>query len=82
MDFALNEDQLELRQAARAWLADRFPLDREWDSTDDRWAELAELGWLDVSEANLFHGARHAFAPSSHEYHACPASVAKNGLRV
>jgi len=21
MDFALNEDQLELRQAARAWLA-------------------------------------------------------------
>jgi alkylation response protein AidB-like acyl-CoA dehydrogenase len=53
MDFALNEDQLELRQAARAWLADRFPLDREWDSTDDRWAELAELGWLDVSEAEL-----------------------------
>jgi len=53
MDFALNEDQLELRQAARAWLADRFPLDRDWDSQDDRWAELAELGWLDVSEAEL-----------------------------
>ncbi|HEY2209208.1 MAG TPA: acyl-CoA dehydrogenase family protein [Gaiellaceae bacterium] len=53
MDFALNEDQLELRQAARAWLADRFPLDRNWESTDNRWAELEELGWLDVAEAGL-----------------------------
>jgi alkylation response protein AidB-like acyl-CoA dehydrogenase len=53
MDFALNEDQLELRQAARAWLADRFPLDRDWDSADERWPELAELGWLDVAEAEL-----------------------------
>jgi len=53
MDFALNEDQLELKEAARAWLADRFPLDRDWDSTDDRWAELSELGWLDVAEAGL-----------------------------
>ena len=53
MDFALNEDQLELKQAARAWLADRFPLDRDWDSADDRWSELVELGWLDVAEAGL-----------------------------
>jgi alkylation response protein AidB-like acyl-CoA dehydrogenase len=53
MDFALNDDQLELKQQARAWLADRFPLDRDWDSTEDRWAELAELGWLDVAEAGL-----------------------------
>jgi alkylation response protein AidB-like acyl-CoA dehydrogenase len=53
MDFALNEDQLELKEAAHAWLADRFPLDRDWDATDDRWAELAELGWLDVAEAGL-----------------------------
>jgi alkylation response protein AidB-like acyl-CoA dehydrogenase len=53
MDFALNEDQLELKQAARAWLADRFPLDRDWERTDDRWAELTELGWLDVAEAGL-----------------------------
>jgi len=53
MDFALSEDQIELKQAARAWLADRFPLDRDWDSTDDRWNELAELGWLDVAEAEL-----------------------------
>jgi alkylation response protein AidB-like acyl-CoA dehydrogenase len=53
MDFALSDDQLELKQAAREWLADRFPLDRDWDSTDDRWSELEELGWLDVAEAGL-----------------------------
>jgi alkylation response protein AidB-like acyl-CoA dehydrogenase len=53
MDFALSEDQLELKQAARAWLADRFPLDRDWEKQDDRWAELGELGWLDVAGAGL-----------------------------
>ncbi|HET8556319.1 MAG TPA: acyl-CoA dehydrogenase family protein [Gaiellaceae bacterium] len=53
MDFALSGDQLELKQAAHDWLADRFPLDRDWESTEDRWAELAELGWLDVAEAGL-----------------------------
>ena len=52
MDFALGEDQLELKQAARAWLADRFPLDRDWDAQDDRWAELEELGWLEVAEVD------------------------------
>jgi alkylation response protein AidB-like acyl-CoA dehydrogenase len=54
MDFAFNEDQLELMRQARAWLAERYPLDRDWDGPqDDRWRELAELGWLDVSEAGL-----------------------------
>ena len=53
MDFAFSEDQLELKQAAHAWLADRFPLDRDWDAQDDRWSELEELGWLDVAEAGL-----------------------------
>ena len=53
MDFTLSEDQLELKQAAHAWLADRFPLDRDWEAQDDRWGELAELGWLDVAEAGL-----------------------------
>jgi alkylation response protein AidB-like acyl-CoA dehydrogenase len=53
MDFALSEDQLELRQAAHSWLADRFPLDRDWEAADDRWSELEELGWLDVAEAGL-----------------------------
>jgi alkylation response protein AidB-like acyl-CoA dehydrogenase len=53
MDFALTGDQLELKKAAREWLADRFPLDRDWDEPEDRWAELEELGWLDVVEAGL-----------------------------
>jgi alkylation response protein AidB-like acyl-CoA dehydrogenase len=53
VDFALSEEQLELKQAARDWLADRFPLDRDWESAEDRWEELAELGWLDVAEAGL-----------------------------
>jgi alkylation response protein AidB-like acyl-CoA dehydrogenase len=53
VDFALSEEQLELKAAAREWLADRFPLDRDWDSSEDRWSELAELGWLDVAEAEL-----------------------------
>ena len=53
MDFALNDDQLELKQAARSWLADRFPLDRDWEAQDDRWSELEKLGWLDVAEAGL-----------------------------
>jgi alkylation response protein AidB-like acyl-CoA dehydrogenase len=53
MDFALSEDQLELKQAAHAWLADRFPLDRDWENQDGRWDEIKEMGWLDVAEAGL-----------------------------
>ena len=54
MDFTLTDDQQELKRQARAWLAERYPLDRDWDGVqDDRWAELAELGWLDVAEASL-----------------------------
>jgi alkylation response protein AidB-like acyl-CoA dehydrogenase len=54
MDFALNEIQQELKDQARSWLAKSYPLDREWDAPqDDRWSELAELGWLDVAEADL-----------------------------
>jgi alkylation response protein AidB-like acyl-CoA dehydrogenase len=53
MDFALSDDQIDLKQAARTWLADRFPLDRDWDSPENRWSEIAELGWLDVEEAGL-----------------------------
>ena len=50
MDFTLTEEQLELKSAARKWLAERYPLDRDFDAPqDDRWAELAELGWLGVS---------------------------------
>src|SRR5947208_14460563 len=54
MDFALNEIQQELKSQARSWLAERYPLDRDWDGPQDaRWPELAELGWLDVAEAGL-----------------------------
>ena len=53
MDFTLTDEQQELKGAARAWLADRFPLDRDWEAQDDRWSELEELGWLDVAEAWL-----------------------------
>ena len=50
MDFALTDEQQELKSAARAWLSERYPLDRDFDAPqDDRWAELAELGWLGVS---------------------------------
>ena len=54
MDFALNDVQQELKTQARAWLAERYPLDRDWEGEqDDRWSELEELGWLDVAEADL-----------------------------
>ena len=53
MDFTLNETQVELKGAARAWLADKFPLDRDFEQQHDRWAELVELGWTDVAEAGL-----------------------------
>ncbi len=50
MDFAFTEEQLELKRQARAWLSERYPLDRDWDGAqNDRWAELAELSWLGVS---------------------------------
>jgi alkylation response protein AidB-like acyl-CoA dehydrogenase len=52
VDFALTEDQQELKRAARTWLSERYPLDRDFEAPqDDRWAELAELGWLGVSIA-------------------------------
>ena len=53
MDFALTEEQQELKSAARAWLAEKFPLDRDFEAQDDRWSELVELGWTDVAEAGL-----------------------------
>jgi alkylation response protein AidB-like acyl-CoA dehydrogenase len=52
MDFTFTDEQLELKRQARAWLSERYPLDRDWDGVqDDRWSELAELGWLGVSVA-------------------------------
>src|SRR5690349_16640433 len=54
MDFAFTDEQLELRKQARAWLPGRSPLHRGWEAPqDDRWSESAELGGLDVAEAEL-----------------------------
>jgi alkylation response protein AidB-like acyl-CoA dehydrogenase len=59
MDFALTEEQLELKAEARRWLDVRFPLDRDWDAPWDPagWRELAQLGWLGVSVAEEHGGA-------------------------
>ena len=58
MDFALTEEQQELKSSARKWLSERYPLDRDFDAPqDDRWSELAELGWLGVSVAEDAGGA-------------------------
>jgi alkylation response protein AidB-like acyl-CoA dehydrogenase len=57
MDFAFTAEQQELKRQARAWLSERFPLDRDFDGPqDDAWAELAELGWLGVSVAEAEGG--------------------------
>jgi alkylation response protein AidB-like acyl-CoA dehydrogenase len=54
VDFAFDGVQIELKSQARSWLEQRYPLDRDWDAPqDDRWAELGELGWLDVADAGL-----------------------------
>jgi alkylation response protein AidB-like acyl-CoA dehydrogenase len=51
VDFALTEEQLELKAEARRWLDAHFPLERDWEADWDPagWRELAELGWLGVS---------------------------------
>lgn len=56
MDFSFTDEQQELRNQARSFLADRFPAERVaelaeseagWDPAS--WGEFAELGWLGVS---------------------------------
>jgi alkylation response protein AidB-like acyl-CoA dehydrogenase len=51
MDFSFTDEQQELKHQARSWLAERYPLDRDWEHEADAWRELAELGWLGVSIA-------------------------------
>src|SRR5262249_9391921 len=53
MDFALNDNQVELKQAAHTWIPDRSPLQRHWAGPRGRWSAPVELGWLDVAEAGL-----------------------------
>ena len=50
MDFSFNDEQRQLQREARGWLAANYPLERDWDGAqNDRWQEIAELGWLGVS---------------------------------
>src|SRR5919206_1063919 len=91
MDFALTDIQQELKTQARAWLAERYPLDRDWDGPqDDHWAELGELGWLDVAEAGLgfveeallLEEMAYALYPGPYLVHVCgrDGSITLNGL--
>jgi alkylation response protein AidB-like acyl-CoA dehydrogenase len=70
MDFALTDEQRQLQREVRGFLAANYPLDRDWDAPpDDRWQELAELGWLGgaelsfVEEAILFEESGYALYP-------------------
>jgi alkylation response protein AidB-like acyl-CoA dehydrogenase len=70
MDFSLTDEQRQLQREVRGWLAANYPLDRDWDApADDRWQELAELGWLGeaglsfVEEALLFEETGYALYP-------------------
>jgi alkylation response protein AidB-like acyl-CoA dehydrogenase len=57
VDFSFTDEQQELKRQARDWLAERYPLDRDWVTEGDAWRELAELGWLGVSVAEDEGGA-------------------------
>jgi len=69
MDFAFTDEQRQLQREVRGWLAANYPLDRDWENEDDRWHELAELGWLGgadlsfVEEAILFEETGYALYP-------------------
>ncbi len=56
MDFALTEDQEELRKVARSYLEDRCPsaVVREIERGDEgylpgMWSEMAEMGWIGLA---------------------------------
>jgi alkylation response protein AidB-like acyl-CoA dehydrogenase len=56
VDFSFTEEQEELRDSARSWLAERYPPERVAELADseagwdpESWSQLAELGWLGVS---------------------------------
>ncbi|HEY1369537.1 MAG TPA: acyl-CoA dehydrogenase family protein [Gaiellaceae bacterium] len=64
MDFSFTDEQQELRDSARSWLAERYPPERVaelaeseagWDP--ESWSQLAELGWLGVSVPEEHGGA-------------------------
>src|SRR5204862_7810828 len=55
MDFALNDDQLELQRSVREFLESRYPLERVAQIADGSgwergaWDEVCELGWTAIS---------------------------------
>ncbi|MDX6285991.1 MAG: hypothetical protein QOG53_1476 [Frankiales bacterium] len=62
MDFAFSEEQELLRESARDYLGDRYPVERVieladsddgWDPT--AWHEITKLGWLDRDLGLLEH---------------------------
>jgi alkylation response protein AidB-like acyl-CoA dehydrogenase len=70
VDFSFTDEQRQLQREVRGFLAANYPLDRDWDGPqDDRWQELAELGWLGgadltfVEEAILFEETGYALYP-------------------
>jgi alkylation response protein AidB-like acyl-CoA dehydrogenase len=70
MDFTFSDEQRQLQREVRGFLAAHYPLDRDWDEPqDERWRELAELGWLGgadlsfVEEAILFEETGYALYP-------------------
>lgn len=64
MDFAFSEEQQMLREQARAFLADKLPLEKvaELADSDDgwdpkSWRQIAELGWVGLSSSEAAGGA-------------------------
>src|SRR3954468_8134291 len=62
MDFAFSEEQQLLRESARDYLGDRYPVERVVELVDGddgwdpkSWDELARMGWLDRDLGVLEH---------------------------
>jgi alkylation response protein AidB-like acyl-CoA dehydrogenase len=58
MNFALSEDQQDIRRTAREFLAARYrweevrrlALEEDRGFTDAQWEEMVELGWPEIGE--------------------------------
>src|SRR5690554_4121607 len=76
MDFSLAEEQQQLRESARGYLAARYPLSRlaaiadgTHGSVAGSWPELVALGWLDSG----LGGVERAILAEQAGYHLLPA---------
>jgi alkylation response protein AidB-like acyl-CoA dehydrogenase len=73
VDFAFTEEQEMLRSQARAFLEEKFPIDRvaqiatadDVGGEDMAWPELAELGWVGLSVPEDEGGAGMSFLEES-----------------